>query len=76
MSAETLDTSSWNEDKDGFLRQPPVTGKLIEMGDLKTADFDGTLHEQKMAILVRFDSVEDIRRAINEGVCRFVWPRP
>ena len=51
-----------------------VVGKLIEMGDLKSADSDGKLHDQPMAILVRFDSVEDIRRAIKEGGCRFVWP--
>jgi hypothetical protein len=52
----------------------PVKGKLIEMGNLISADLDGTKHEYQRAILIQFDSVEDARRAVVDGICEFVWP--
>src|SRR5262249_2477238 len=51
-----------------------ITGKLIEMGDLKTVDSDGSVHDQPSALLIRFDSREDCKQAINDGECKFVWP--
>jgi hypothetical protein len=46
-------------------------GRLIEMGEIKSADLDGTLHTYPMALLITFESVEEIRKAIKDGVCRF-----
>jgi hypothetical protein len=53
--------------------KPPVKGRLIEMGDLRSADMDGKTHDYPKSILVQFDSVDDIRRALDEGICKFVW---
>ena len=52
----------------------PSQGKLIEMGEIKSVDLDGTVNTYPMALLITFDSKEEIRKAIKEGVCRFVFP--
>lgn len=49
-------------------------GNLIEMGEIRSADLDGAVHTYPMALLITFDSVEEIRKAIKEGVCRYVFP--
>lgn len=49
----------------------PAHGRLIEMGDLETVDSDGSKHKQPMSLLIRFDSVEAIRKAIDEDRCTF-----
>lgn len=49
-------------------------GKLIEMGQITSTDLDGTAHMYPMALLITFDSVDEIRKAIKDGVCDFVWP--
>ncbi|MDP2621995.1 MAG: hypothetical protein Q8P46_17780 [Hyphomicrobiales bacterium] len=54
--------------------EPTAHGKLIEMGEIKSQDMDGTVHTYPMALLITFDSKEEIRKAIKEGVCRFVFP--
>lgn len=54
--------------------QPTVKGKLIEMGELKSADTDGTIHDYPRSILIQFDSIADIKRALDDGICKFVWP--
>jgi hypothetical protein len=48
-----------------------VKGRLIEMGELKSADLDGTVHTYPMALLITFDSREAIKQAVNDGICRF-----
>lgn len=48
-----------------------VKGRLIEMGEIKSADMDGTVHTYPMALLVTFDSVAAIKQAIADGGCRF-----
>jgi hypothetical protein len=46
-------------------------GRLIEMGELQTVDLLGERHMYPMALLITFKSREEIKRAINEGICRF-----
>lgn len=48
-----------------------VEGRLIEMGEIKSADLDGTVHTYPMALVITFDSVEAIRKAIKDGICRY-----
>lgn len=52
------------------------TGQLIEMGQITTLDADGTKHGYKMALVIGFSSVEEIRRAIKYGHCRFPGDAP
>jgi hypothetical protein len=46
-------------------------GRLIEMGEIKSADLDGTIHTYPMALLITFDNVAALKKAINDGLCRF-----
>jgi hypothetical protein len=46
-------------------------GRLIEMGQLTTVDSDGTKTEYKMALVIEFASVSEIKQAIEEGQCTF-----
>lgn len=48
-------------------------GRLIEMGQLTTVDSDGNKTNYKMALLIEFASVAEIKQAINEGKCTFGW---
>jgi hypothetical protein len=55
--------------------------KLIEMGQITTLGIDGDRTDYKMALLIEFDSVESIRKAIADGRCEFgdvepVIPQP
>lgn len=45
--------------------------KLVEMGQIATVGPDGDSYKYPMALVIEFDSVESIRQAINEGVCRW-----
>ena len=47
------------------------TGKLIEMGQLSTVDDDGTKTQYKFALVIEFNSPDEIRKAISEGQCKF-----
>lgn len=46
-------------------------GRLIEMGEIKSQDLDGSVHTYPMALLITFANVEEIRKAIKDGICRF-----
>lgn len=48
-----------------------IKGRLIEMGEIKSADLDGTVHTYPMALVITFESREAIKKAINDGMCRF-----
>ena len=48
-------------------------GRLFEMGQIATIDQDGTRTEYKMALVIEFASVEEIKQAIEEGQCTFGW---
>lgn len=51
-----------------------VQGKLAEMGEIPVQETGGTsVHTYPMALVITFDKVEDIRRAIKDGVCRFTY---
>lgn len=45
--------------------------KLIEMGQITTIGIEGERADYKMALLIEFDSVASIRKAISEGRCEF-----
>ena len=47
-------------------------GKLIEMGQIEILGLgDEPNTKYKMALVIEFDSPEDIREAIKEGTCTF-----
>ena len=48
-----------------------VQGRLVEMGEIKSADLGGETHTYPMALLITFETREAIKQAINDGVCRF-----
>lgn len=50
--------------------------KLIEMGQITTLGIEGERADYKMALLIEFDSVADIRKAIAEGRCEFGFGDP
>lgn len=50
--------------------------KLIEMGQITTLGIEGERADYKMALLIEFDSVADIRKAIAEGRCEFGFGEP
>lgn len=48
-------------------------GSLIEMGNVVTLDIDGTKTEYNLALVIEFASVDEIRQAVEDGVCTFRW---
>lgn len=53
-----------------------VKGSAVIMGRVDTVDDcddAGTVVSYNRAVLIQFDSVEDMRRAIEEGRCEFVF---
>ena len=48
------------------------TAKLRIMGNITTKEPDGDIDYQK-ALLIEFDSDEDIRTALKDMKCEFVW---
>lgn len=46
-------------------------GRLIEMGQITTIDQDKTQTEYKLALVIEFASVDEIKHAIDEGKCTF-----
>ena len=48
-------------------------GRLIEMGQITTIDQDGNETDYKMALVIEFASVAEIKQAIDEGKCSFGW---
>lgn len=51
---------------------PEAKGKLKIMGNIETLE-DGNTQEHPMALLIEFDSPEDIRAAIKSGKCEFTF---
>ncbi|MEM1188174.1 MAG: hypothetical protein AAGI72_06595 [Pseudomonadota bacterium] len=56
-----------------------ICGELIMQGNIHTVDDPAGSGASKvatghpMAILVQFESIEDIRRAVADGRCTFTW---
>ena len=50
-----------------------VTAKLAIMGEIDVKEPDGSTQHFPMALLITFDNPEQIRRAIKEGECKFVF---
>ena len=55
-------------------------GNLILMGEIFSTEpeehgGDGTTHRHRMALLIEFDSADDIRAAIARGNCSFSFGR-
>ena len=53
-----------------------IEGKLRIMGDITVYEESGNvtgLYNFERALLIEFDSVEDIRKAIEEGKCEFTF---
>lgn len=50
-----------------------VTGKLTIMGQIEVKEPDDKTVTHPMALLINFNSVEDIRQAIADGECKFVF---
>jgi hypothetical protein len=50
-----------------------VTGKLKIMGQIETVEPDGENQKHGIALLIEFDSVEDIRAALKDMECKFAW---
>lgn len=53
-----------------------VTGHLIIMGEIETVEDKNTTKKHPMALLIEFDSAEDIRAALNAMECKFEWSQP
>ena len=51
-------------------------GKLKEVGNLTILDCGGEQHEYKCVLLIEFDSVADIKKAIADQQCTFSWGDP
>jgi hypothetical protein len=49
----------------------PVMGRLAIMGEIVTVESEDTTQKHPLALLITFDSVEDVRKAIGDGTCRF-----
>jgi anti-sigma28 factor (negative regulator of flagellin synthesis) len=51
-----------------------VKGKLAEMGEIPVQEIGSAeVHTYPMALVITFDKVEDIRKAIADGACRFAY---
>lgn len=46
-------------------------GRLSIMGQIETVEPDGKYQMHKMALLIEFDSVEAIRKAMADGICQY-----
>lgn len=46
-------------------------GRLVIMGEITVKDLDDSERDHHMALLIEFDSAEDIRKAIADGHCTF-----
>ena len=50
-----------------------VTGKLKIMGQIETVEPDGENQKYPMALLIEFDSADDIRAALKDMECKFCF---
>lgn len=48
-----------------------VTGKLAIMGNIVVEELDATKQTYPMALLITFESAEDIRQALKDMECKF-----
>ena len=49
------------------------TAKLAIMGEIETVEPEGKTQKYPMALLIKFDSVESIRKAIKDGQVAFTF---
>lgn len=52
-----------------------LTAKVIEAGNVRYEEIGGThVHELKRGVIVQFDTVEQFKRAVNDGApVKFEW---
>ena len=48
-------------------------GTLIEAGCFTSIDNDENMVEYNYALIIEFDTVEEFKQALKEGVCEFRW---
>ena len=51
--------------------QDMAEGRLVIMGQITTKETDAPDYTHPMALLITFDSVDAIRKAIKDGYCRY-----
>ena len=50
-----------------------VNGRLVIMGEIETVESEDVTQRHPLALLIAFDSVDDIRAAIKDGQCQFTF---
>lgn len=69
-STQKEESSPEIPDKEESLLRQPVRGNLRVMGNIELLE-DGDVQAHDMALVITFDNTDDIRTAIQAGVCEF-----